>query len=155
MTPTQYRDRVALLAKTNVPQATEVANKIDDPWFQAQAWSYLAKYAEKPLPFARKAAKAAAQGRDDYQRSAVRSWEIAALAERKLTRQARNSLAEALELASSITLISSRAESLLLLFHAANKISRQDAVNTAEVLKMRVLQATGEQYGHVRTSRRS
>ena len=28
MTPTQYRDRVALLAKTNVAQATEVARAI-------------------------------------------------------------------------------------------------------------------------------
>jgi hypothetical protein len=30
MTPTQYRDQVAQLAKTNVPEAIEVANKIDE-----------------------------------------------------------------------------------------------------------------------------
>src|SRR5688572_8989256 len=127
MTPTQYRDEVVQLVKTNVSKATEIAKKIDDPWFQAQAWSHLARYADKPLPFALKAAKSAAQGRDDYQRSAVRAWEIAALAERQLISNARRSLAEAAELAASVTPVSSRAESLLLLFHAAFKISKQDA----------------------------
>src|SRR5215204_1198436 len=135
MTPTQYRDEVAQLAKTNVPKATEVAKKINDPWFQAQAWSHLARYADEPLPFARKAAKSAAEGNDDYQRSAVRAWEIAALAERKLFEHARRSLAEALEVAASVTPVSSRAESLVLLFQAAFKISKQDAAGAAEVLR--------------------
>ena len=135
MTPTRYRDQVAQLAKTNVAKAAELAEKIDDPWFQAQAWSHLARRADKPLPFARKAAKAAAQGRDDYQKSAVRAWEIAALAERKLKLQARRSLSEALELAASVTPVSSKAESLLLLFQAALKISRQDAAEAAEILR--------------------
>jgi hypothetical protein len=135
MTPTRYRDEVAQLAKTNESKAIEVAKKIDDPWFQAQAWSHLARYADKPLPFARKAAKSAEQGRDDYQRSAVRAWEIAALGERKLILQGRRSLAEALKLAASVTPISSRAESLLLLFHAAFKVSNQDAAEAAEVLR--------------------
>jgi hypothetical protein len=118
-----------------VRKATEVANKITDPWFQAQAWSHLARYADKPLPFARKAAKSAANGSDDYQRSAVRAWEIAALAERKLMAHARRSLAEALELAKSVTPASSRAESLVLLVQAAFKISKQDAAEAAEVLR--------------------
>lgn len=135
MTPTQYRDQVAPLAKTNLAKATEVANKIDDPWFQAQAWSHLSRYAEKPLLFARKAAKAAEQGHDDYQRSAVRAWEIAALGERKLTVQARRSLTEALELAASVMPVSSGAESLLLLFHSVFKVSKDDAVGAAEVLR--------------------
>jgi len=135
MTPTRYRDEVAQLAKTDESKAIEVAKKINDPWFQAQAWSHLARYADKPLPFARKAAKSAAQGSDDYQRSAVRAWEIAALAERKLSVQARCSLAEALELAASVTPISSRAESLFLLFQAAFKISKEDAEQAAEVLR--------------------
>src|SRR5688572_5848052 len=134
MTPTRYRDEVVQLAKTNVLKATEVAKKIDDPWFQAQAWSHLARHADKPLPFANKAAKSAAQGRDDYQRSAVRAWEIAALGERKLTVQARRSLTEALELAASVIPESSRAEALVLLFHAAFKVSKQDAAAVAEVL---------------------
>jgi len=135
MTPTRYRDEVAQLAKTNVPKAVEVANKINDPWFQAQAWSHLVRHADKPLPFARKSAKSAAQGRDAYQRSAVRAWEIAALAERKLTVHARRSLAEALDLAVSVTPVSSRAESLALLVQAAFKISKDDALEAAEVLQ--------------------
>lgn len=135
MTPTRYRDEVAQLAKTNVARATAVAKKIDDPWFQAQAWSHLARYADKPLPFARRAAKSAAQGRDDYQRSAVRAWEIASLGERGLAIQARRSLGEALDLAATVTPISSRAEALLLLFQAAFKISNHDAEEAGEVLR--------------------
>jgi len=135
MTPTRYRDEVAQLAKTNVPKAIEVAKKINEPWFQAQAWSHLARYADKPLLFARKAAKSAAQGSDDYQRSAVRAWEIAALAERQILDHARRSLAEALELAESITSESSRVESLVLLVQAAFKISRGDAEKAGAVLR--------------------
>lgn len=134
MTPTHYRDQVAQLAKTNSEKAIEVAKKITEPWFQAQAWSHLARYADKPLPFAHKAAKAAAKTKDDYQRSAVRAWEIAALGERKNLLQARKALAEALELASSVEPISSRAEALLLLFAAAFKISKEDATLAAQVL---------------------
>ena len=135
MTPTKYRDQVAQLAKTDAVKATEIAKKIDDPWFQAQAWSHLTRYASEPLRFSRKAAKSATKGKDDYQRSAVRAWEIAALAERNYRDQARRSLAEALEFAMSVSPISSRAESLMLLFQAAFKISNQDAANVAEVLE--------------------
>ncbi len=134
MTPTLYRDQVAHLAKTNVAKAIEIAEKIQDPWFQAQAWS-LTRYADKPLTYSRKAAKSAAQGKDEYQRSAVRAWEIAALAERKCDLQARRSLNEAVELAVSIPQISSRAESLMLLFQAAFKLSNEDADSVAEVLQ--------------------
>ena len=135
MTPTRYRDEVAQLVKTDVSKAVEVAKKIDDPWFQAQAWSHVARRSDTPLPFARKAAKSAAEGKDDYQRSAVRAWEIAALAERKLNVQARRSLTEAVKLAASVNPVSSRAESLLLLFQAAFKISKQDAADAAEVFR--------------------
>ena len=135
MTPTRYRDQVAQLAKSDAAKAIEIAEKISDPWFQAQAWSHLARYADKPLQFSRKAAKSAAFGKDDYQRSAVRAWEIAALAERKYNVQARRSLTDAVELAVSVTPVSSRAEALLLLVQAAFKISKQDAVRVAEILQ--------------------
>lgn len=135
MTPTRYRDQVAELAKTNVAKATETAEKIGDPWFQAQAWAHLTRYAEKPLPFARKAAKAAAKTKDDYQKSAVRAWEIAALAERKYHEHARKSLAEAVELAKSVEPVSSRAKSLILLLQSAFKISKEEAAKVVEVLQ--------------------
>ena len=135
MTPTYYRDQVAELAKTDTKKATEIAEKITDPWFQAQAWSHLARHAEKPLPFARKAAKAAAKSKDDYQRSAVRAWEITALAEREYKTDARQVLVDATALAETVEPISSRAESLLLLLQAAFKISKEDAANVAGVLE--------------------
>jgi hypothetical protein len=127
MTPTRYRDQVAQLAKVDVEKAVAVTKNISDPWFEAQAWSHLARYAEKPLLFSKRAAKAAEQTKDDYQRSAVRAWEIAALAERKYSLQARRALTEAVELAVLVTPIGSRAESLLLLLQAAFKISKVDA----------------------------
>jgi hypothetical protein len=135
MTPTRYRDQVAQLAKTDTAKAAEIAEKISDPWFQAQAWSHVTRYADRPLQFSRKAVKSAARGKDDYQRSAVRAWEIAALAERGYRLQAHRSLTEAVELARTVEQAGSRAEALLLLFQAAFKISKEDASNVAEVLQ--------------------
>ncbi len=134
MTPTQYRDKVAQLAKTDTLKAVETAERIRDPWFQAQAWAHIARSAENPRRYSRKAAKAAAKTKDDYQKSAVRAWEIAALAERKYTTQARQSLTEAVELARKVEPVSSRTESMLLLLHAAFKVSHKDAADVAVVL---------------------
>ena len=135
MTPTRYRDEVAMVAKIDEAKAASIATKITDPWFQAQAWSHVARYATKPIPYARKAARSAGHGKDDYQRSAVRAWEIVALAERDLRLQARASLTDAVNVASTVVQDSSRAESLFLLFQAAFKISTNDAENVAEVLQ--------------------
>jgi hypothetical protein len=135
MTPTIYRDQVAELAKTNVTKASETATKIKDPWFQAQAWAHLARRSDQTLHFARRAVKSASQCKDDYQRSAVRAWEIAALAERKFWVQAHNSLDEALKIVETAEPIGSKAESLLLLFQAALKISKEDAVRVAGILQ--------------------
>ena len=135
MTPTIYRDQVAQLAKTDPEQAVKIAGKIQDPWFEAQAWSHLTRHAPKPLRFSRKAAKAASHGKDDYQRSAVRAWEIAALAEREYQSHAQAALAEAVERAATIEHIGSRSEALVLLFQAAFKISMKDATAVAEVIR--------------------
>lgn len=134
MTPTKFRDEVARLAKTDPEKASDIAKKISDPWFQAQAWSHLARWADDPLRFAHQAAKSAAKTKDDYQRSAVRAWEVAALAERGEREQARRSLGEAVGLAVSVTPLPSRAEALLLLFQAAFMISINEAAKFAEVL---------------------
>lgn len=135
MTPTRYRDEVAIVAKVDEAKAATIAAKITDPWFQAQAWSHVARYAKTPINYARKAARSAGLGKDDYQRSAVRAWEIVALAERDLRQQARTSLIDAVNIASTVVQDSSRAESLFLLFQAAFKISRNDAENVAGILK--------------------
>lgn len=136
MTPTEYRDEVSRLAKSDHSKAVELADLISDPWFRAQAFSHLARYAKPdPLRFARKAARSATQCKDDYQRSAVRAWEIAALAERGYLTEARRSLEEAVELAKTVDHVSSRAESLFLLLQAAFSISTSDAAMVAEVLE--------------------
>lgn len=127
MTPTSFRDRVGELAKTNVARAEAITKKINDPWFEAQAWSHLARWAETPLPFAKRAENAAVRTKDDYQRSAVRAWEIAALGERGYAKQARKALSEAVNLAMSIENFGSRAEALFLLFQAGFKVSNEDA----------------------------
>ena len=134
MTPTIYRDQVADLAKTDPKKGIEIVKKISDPWFQAQAWSHLARWANEPLRFARHATESAIKTKDDYQKSAVRAWEVVALAERGYHEQAREALKEAVELAASVTPLPSRAESLLLLFQAAFKISKDDAARVTEVL---------------------
>lgn len=136
MTPTQYRDQVSALAKTDVKKAVEIAKKIDDPWFAAQAWSHLARWSDTPLVFAELAAKAASSTKDDYQRSAVRAWEIAALGERGYSTEARKALVEAVELARSIENSGSRAEALRLLFQSAFKLSPDDANVIAEVIRV-------------------
>ena len=136
MTPTQLRDEVSQLAKTDHPKAIEVAGHITDPWFRTQAFSHLARYAESdPLLFARRAATAAAECKDDYQRSAVRAWEIVALAERDYLSEARRSLGEAVKLAKTVEPVSSRAEALFLLLNAAFSISKSDAVVVGEILE--------------------
>jgi hypothetical protein len=134
MTPTIYRDQVTQLAKSDPAKAFGIAKKISDPWFQAQAWSHLARWDDDPLRFAHHAAKSAAKTKDDYQRSAVRAWEVAALAERGYHDQACRSLTEAVELAASAAPLPSRAEALFLLFQAAFKISTDEAAKVADVL---------------------
>lgn len=135
MTPTIYRDQVAKIAKTDTEAAAEIARKITDPWFEAQAWSHVARYADRPLVFTRKASKAASKTKDNYYRSAVRAWEIAALAERKYFDQARQVLLEAVELTKTIEHEGSKAEAIMLLFPAAFKISKSDSEVVAEVFK--------------------
>lgn len=134
MTPTNYRDQVANLSKTDVANAMKIAEKIGDPWFQAQAWSHLARWADDSLQFSRHAAKSASKTKDDYQKSAVRAWEVAALAERGYRDQARKSLAEAVDLAASVSPLPSRAEALFLLFQSAFKISKDDAMKVEQVM---------------------
>lgn len=137
MTPTIYRDQAARLAKTNTEKASEIALKITDPWFEAQAWSHIARYADKPLLFSKRASKAASRTKDDYQRSAVRAWEITALAERGFLIQARKALRESLDTAESIKQPGSKAEALLVLFQAACRISKEDADAVATQIESR------------------
>lgn len=112
------------------------AHRFTDPWYLAQDLARVARYTEEdPLPIAARAAKAALECKDDYQRSAVRAWEIAALAQRGHAAQARASLDEALAAASTATPVSSRSEALMLLLHAAFWIGRDEALKVYEQMK--------------------
>lgn len=94
------RDQACLLATTNPGKALDKARKIAEPWYRAQALAWVARFAENnAVAIAREAARAAMECDDDYKQSAVRAWEIAALAERGFTVEARKSLSEATTLA--------------------------------------------------------
>ena len=88
-----------------------------------------------PVAVASEAAKAARECEDDYKKSAVRAWEIAALAERSCTREARKSLSDALALGKCVEPMSSRSEVLLLLLQAAFRIGRNEAERAYEILR--------------------
>jgi hypothetical protein len=75
------------------------------------------------------AAMAASECDDDYKRSAVRAWEVAALAERNFVAEARMALRAAIEVAGNVKPVSSRSEALFLLFQAAYSISHEEAAS--------------------------
>lgn len=129
MTATLQRDQAIKLAKANPRKSLEKARSVSEPWFRAQALSWVARFTEDdPVPIASEAARAASECEDNYKRSAVRSWEIAALAERKCLARAKTSLGEALKLAQRVQPTSSRCEALLLLLQAAFAIHRDEAI---------------------------
>ncbi|MEM8865388.1 MAG: hypothetical protein AAGF31_07535 [Planctomycetota bacterium] len=136
MTATIQRDKVAALAKQNPQKALAEARRIADPWFQAQAYSWVARFTDgDPIAVAKQAAKASAKCADEFKRAAVRSWEIAALAERGELRAARSALDSALTRAAKITPKSSQAEALTLLLHAAIRIDEKAARKVAQELQ--------------------
>jgi hypothetical protein len=136
MSATAQRDHAITLAKSNPKKALAQARAIDEPWFRAQALSWVARFTdENAIALASEAAKAANECEDDYGKSAVRAWEIAALAERECAREARRSLSEALALAKRVEPMPSRSEALLLLLQAAFSIGSGEAKEVYETLK--------------------
>lgn len=151
--PTLQRDQASALAKSNPKQALAKAKAVSEPWFRAQALSWVARFTDAdPIPLTKLAAKAASECDDDYKRSAVRAWEIAALAERNLAADAKKSLTAAVKLAESVQPVSSRSEALFLLFQAAYTISQESA---AMVLGRLDALCPAEDHWRCRRSRRS
>jgi len=135
MNSTHQRDRACRLAQRDPRKALELARQITDPWFRVQALAEILMHTPgDPGGVARLASDAAAECPDDYQRTAVRAWEIAALAGRDRMDEARQVLKAALRQSWSVTPSSSRAEALLLLLHAALRIGPQDAKRVFEDL---------------------
>jgi hypothetical protein len=136
MSATFQRDQVCNLAKTNPHKALIQARTIKEPWFRAQELSWVARFTDgDPVSIAGEAAKAARECDDDYKNSAVRAWEIAALAERDCKKEARKSLSDALSIGKRIEPVSSRSEALLSLLQAAFRIGRDEAERVFEILK--------------------
>ena len=133
---TLQRDHAGTLAKSNPKNALAQARKVNDPWFRAQALSWVARFTDgDPVAVASEAAKAARECEDDYKKSAVRSWEIAALAERDCTTEARKSLSDALALGKGVEPMSSRSGALFLLLQAAFRIGQDEAKGVYEILR--------------------
>ncbi len=133
MSASIQRDQAIALAKLNPAKALVKARSVSEPWFRAQALSSVARWTDgDPVPIAAEAAKAAAECDDAYKRSAVRAWEVAALAGRDCAAAAKKSLAGALKEAVTVQPCSSRSEALFILLEAAFTISRKEAdrVNT-------------------------
>ena len=79
MSATEQRDQTSEIAKQNPSKALEKARGIRDPWFKAQALSWVARFTDgDSVAIAREAANAASDCDDQYKRTAVRAWEIAA-----------------------------------------------------------------------------
>lgn len=136
MSATSERDQACSLARRNPRKALEKAQSVSDPWFRAQALACVVRYTEdEPIKVARRAAKAAGECDDAYQRTAVRAWEIVALAERSLLTEARHVLSAALVQSRRIIPLSSRAEALMLLLQAAFSLGDEDAESVADELR--------------------
>jgi hypothetical protein len=130
------RDQAQNLARTQPKKALELAKKIAAPWYRAQALSWVARFTDaNPVTVARYSAMAAEECDDSYKRSAVRAWEIAALAERGCPAEAKEALKEAVDLAKSVNPISSRSEALFLLLQAAWTIDQKSATMVGTVLE--------------------
>lgn len=135
MSATLQRDQASALAKTNPKKALEKARSVSEPWFRAQALSWVARFTDgDPVAIAKQAAKSAAECDDDYKRSAVRAWEIAALAERGFTSEAKRALNQAVKIARTVQPTSSRSEALLDLFQAAFSIDHTEAEKVQLIL---------------------
>lgn len=136
MSPTTQRDRAIGLAKSHPKEALEQARQVVEPWFRAQALSWVARFADRDvITISAEAAKAAAEGNDKFQQCAVRAWEIAALAERDHISEARKRLHEALVTAKYVEPASSRSEALFLLLQAGAKIAPEDVEEVYEIMK--------------------
>jgi len=136
MSAAKQRDDAISLAKLQPKAALERARRVTDPWFRAQALSWVARFTDgNPVAIAAEAAKAASNGKDTYQKCAVRAWDIAALAERNHIPEARKNIVELLPILKNVEPPCSRCEAYLLVMQAAFKISDKDVKNIYDAMR--------------------
>ncbi|MDD5056270.1 MAG: hypothetical protein PHQ60_00260 [Sideroxydans sp.] len=135
MSATSQRDQASNLAKQNSLEALKKARAILDPWFRAQALSWVARFTDgDPIKIASEAANAASLCDDEYKKVAVRAWEVAALAERQKFNEASKALHEAITESKMVSPNSSKAEALTLLLHASTQIGSNEAIVVSKSL---------------------
>lgn len=108
-------------AKTDTGRAVQLALTNRDAWSVCQDLAWALRFAPEPMvrEISETIARWVPECRDDYQRSAVRAWQVRALVERGRCGEATVTLSEALAVAAKATPYSSRSDALLLLLHAA------------------------------------
>lgn len=108
-------------AKTDTARAVQLALTNPEAWSVCQDLGWALRYAPDPAVegISEFIERHAGECRDDYQRAAVRAWQVRALSERGLESQARLVVTGALSVAALATPNSSRVEALFLLFQAA------------------------------------
>jgi hypothetical protein len=120
MNPTHERGHAENLAGHDPLKALNLARRVSDPWYRAQALSYVAwRTPEKCVEIAQEAATSAANASTLFERTAVRVWEIEALARCGYESEAINSLEESVESAVQIEPPSARSECLFRLLEAS------------------------------------
>ena len=130
------------LIETDPEAALRKVDAAESAWNRSIGYAWVARFTPgDPIPVAFAAANAASDGKDAYQRSASRAWEIAALVERGFRTRARVSLEDAAEVADTAEPVGSRAEALLLLLAAAARIDPAAAWTVAE----RIVRGAGDQ----------
>lgn len=118
----QQRDSVASLVHEDLRSARELSAKIQDPWYRAQAYGWVARYASSDdwaYDMAKEGFEAAADCGDAFQQVCAAAWPIRALIERDLVAPALELLEISLGALPRIEQAASKAEAMLLVLQAA------------------------------------
>jgi len=120
MSNTNDRDLACRTAPRGPERALDFARRIPDQWFRAQALACVTRWAadDQVEQLARESYRTAQEAADPFRTVAVAAWPIRALIERRRFNAAKQMVAKVLELVPAVQPLSSRAESLMLLWQA-------------------------------------
>lgn len=121
MNDSSLRDRATHLAQTDSAAAETAAAEVGDPWYRAQAYAWVARYAadDELIRLAKESMDAAGSCDDPYQQAAACAWVVRALLERGQRDVALQMLELAMHAVPRISSTHRRSEALFLLYQAA------------------------------------
>jgi hypothetical protein len=121
------RDHATRLAQTDSTAAEEAAARIGNPWYRAQAYAWVARYAadDQLIRLARESMDSAGSCDDPYQQAAASAWVVRALLERGRRDEALQMLEIGLHAVPRISSPARRSEALFLLYQAAFAASEE------------------------------